>query len=245
MIENVSKWFPAWLDQHKASNPHNAWPAFEQAGYSMVYMGWIRAFIDLGVKPAEAEAASLKLQRQGEVWPVDHLARLLAILSPMVATRKAEAEILRRRRESAEWAIEQDARRAARDAFRKLPEADRETRMASIRRRYPALASFDSIVEWFAAEEWRGSRLPDPPPISEAPAIVRTIPVEAEEPPLTPGQVAFLDSLDEGQLAAVDAMTPRRRRQILAPHAAGFDRSLMSVLIPELGQVAPAATEAA
>lgn len=240
MSDPVNAWFPAWLEQHKANNPHNGWGSFEAPGRPRVYLGWIRAFAELGVTRSDASAASLKLQRSGEVWPVDHLARLLAILGPMVSSRNAEADAARRRRESEEWARLQDERRAARESFRALPEPEREARLASIRFRYPALAELPRVVEWFAVDEWRGIELPDPGLSPAAAGLIDSIGYEspADEPRLTAGQVRFLAALTEAQRARLDAATPARRREILAPFAERFDRRLVAVMEVELRSLA-------
>lgn len=241
-MSEVREWYFRWFERHKARNPHNGWRAFEAASGPLLALGYIRAFDNLGATEADADAASERMQRSGEVWPADHMARILAALSPVVAAREADRKMEERRRSSAEWAIRQDERRLAREAFRAMPPARVAARIESIRRRYPTLAGVPAFVEWFAVDEWRGIDLPEPALAWETPAPAGPEPTPAvtgpepasTEVPLTEGQAAFLKALTQAQREFLAGCSPAKRRQILSPHAARFDRSLLVVAAEEL-----------
>jgi hypothetical protein len=74
---------------------------------------------------------------------------------------------------------------------------------------------------------------PEDPAAAPAPAVVR------ERPPLTPGQEAFLASLDDAERAAFEAWPAARRAAALAPHAIGFDRVIAGEVYRQLGPPPP------
>jgi hypothetical protein len=161
---DVRSWFFGWFDRHKSRNPHNGWTAFEASGGPLLSLGWIRALSDMEVTEAEADSASEIMQRGGEVWPVDHLPKLLAILSPMVASRRAERDVQRRREAVERWGREVDEFLASKSEWSDLPEDERARREASILARYPSFRSIPRFALRFAIDEWRGLELPDPMP---------------------------------------------------------------------------------
>jgi hypothetical protein len=226
-MNDVDDWFFGWFTRHKARNPHNGWAAFEASSGPLLALGWVAAFEDLGVTEAEADKASVKIQCSGETWPIDHLAKLLAILRPVVDARRAEERSAERVASTESWHRELDRYQGASRRWFELPNAERASRTASIVARYPSLKPLHRLVTRFAIAEWQGQELPDPASwgFSQQPATNLEPP--PPELPLTAGQVEFLAALSPGQREAFEAMTPGRRRLILEPHAAGLNRELM------------------
>jgi len=234
--ETVIAWFYGWLDRHQARNHHNGWRAFEEPGRTLVYFGWLRAFEARGVTKADAESASIKMQTCESLYPEHHLARLLAITAPIIASRRADESIRRQRRESEEWARDQDSYLRDRDCWRLLAEPERHGMLASIRRRYPQIAEVAGFVERFAVEEWLGWDLPDPEELRSrtVTATEQRASAETSEPPLTEGQVAFLGALAPEHSAFLERCSPGKRRLLLLPHAERFDPTAMVAVAAEL-----------
>lgn len=229
-------WFLDWVARHQAWNHHNGWPAFQQPGFALVFSPWAEAFAQRGVSEAEADHASTAMARGKSLYPEHHLGRLLEILAPVVGARLAQAERDDRQRAAERADVEQAEYREAKGRWMKLPEPERAGMPASARERSPHMAPLAGWIERLAIDEWRGrphaggsSPAASPEVIAEA---AQTPPAEVE---LTPGQLATLAHLPAWLRPKFDRMSPGRRREVLAPHAEGFNRTMLAVTIADIG----------
>jgi hypothetical protein len=76
-------------------------------------------------------------------------------------------------------------------------------------------------------------------PTPQIPAAAPALAAGPERPPLTPGQEAFLASLDDVERAAFEAWPAARRAAALAAHAIGFDRVIAGEVYRQLGPPPP------
>ena len=241
---SASGWFNDWLKFHKAINPHSKFRDYESAGFDEVYAGWVEAFDQRGIDRDKARKASRLMQAEDkrEVYPEHHLSMLLGLAARVhapVNPEEAAADDLRRRLERERVEAEDGEEREIKLAWSKMDHESREKFRGFVRSKHPwALGKFEHYVEFMARNLWADSVkglapvIPDPIPPAPEPAPAAD-PVPAEEP-LTAGQLDFLAALAPEQRSAFDSLRPGLRRLHLAPHAGGFDPTLLPVVVSEL-----------
>lgn len=80
---------------------------------------------------------------------------------------------------------------------------------------------------------------PPPPPRPAAPSPAEGLAAVPNAEELTPGQVAFLDSLSPDQVAELGQLPAEKRADMLVPHRLGLDRIIAAEQSKRLGPKAP------
>jgi hypothetical protein len=151
---SARQWFPSWLKEHQAINPHREFSNYEAPGFDVVYAGWIRAFDARGIDYDQAIDASERMQAQDkrEIYPEHHLPRIIALAETSKA--REQARETKQRAEKAESARLDAEQELIRKAWQSVKPETKEKYREKIRAKNNGLTRFTTMIEIMARNAW-------------------------------------------------------------------------------------------